>query len=323
VAESLSDFLAQEHQYLREREGSEFFLALPRYVETLNNKRRIRRAISALKKDVESALRRYADDLTGYVAEVRSIRNDLALRAPEIDNSNMEQPEVRSHDYTKWDLDSFARFDQLVQRDATLQIGYPTVPSDRDDPGVVTQLLQILRGRLRAAEYGEDASSFADRVRHDLGDLGIRIGNVSRRHEHGRRRFRQESRTLPGLAIGRLFYFGADLNPEPTLIETDEDVERWLDKTLREWGKPKTAVRKLVNGDQMDEWERNSARDTEQLLKGELDRLHQELARRLSVGRGPTLEQLRREPLIVGIITGVAGTVIATLILFYGFGIGD
>jgi hypothetical protein len=40
---------------------------------------------------------------------------------------------------------------------------YPLIPEDSDDPGAVSTLIIILRGRLRAAEYGEDARSNAAR----------------------------------------------------------------------------------------------------------------------------------------------------------------
>jgi hypothetical protein len=311
MAESLTDLLAREYEYLLGREGGDFFLAIESYDEALGQKRPMRRALKRLRKDLRQATKRYVDEQNEFVAEAKRIRFELAARAPEIDNSNMERPDYRTHDYMVWELDSFAGFDDLVERDATLQIGYPAVPSDRDDPGIVSRLVQILRGRLRAAEYGEDASSNDPRIRDDLGDLGTRMGNLVRGYEHALTRYRQEARTLPGLAIARLIYFGSDLNPEPPVIETDEDAERWLDKTLREWGKPKTSVRKLVNGEQMEDWERRSAAETEQFLKGELDRLHQELTRRVARGPGAIVRFLRDEWVVALGSAIIGGLVVA------------
>jgi hypothetical protein len=235
----------------------------------------------------------------------------------------MERPDPRSHEYTKWDLDSFARFDDLVERDARLQIGYPTVPGDLDpDPGVVSRLLQILRGRYRAAVYGEVSSGVdSEPIRDDLDDIGNAIGKLGGRHAHALTRYRQEARTLPGLAVARLIYFGSDLNPEPPVLESDEDVERWLDKTLREWGQPRTVVRKLVNREQMDDWERRSAEETEHFLKGELDRLYQELTRRIAPGRGAAAQFLR-DPWVIAMGSAIVGGLVVLILGLY-LGLGD
>jgi len=136
VAESVTDFLAREYEYLRAREGVDFFLALAPYTEALNSKRRLRRALKRLEREMRDAAQRYVDDQNEFVAEAKRIRHELAERAPEIDNSNMERPDYRTHAYMSWELDSFAGFDDLVERDARLQIGYPAVPGDRDDPGI-------------------------------------------------------------------------------------------------------------------------------------------------------------------------------------------
>lgn len=80
----------------------------------------------------------------------------MTERAFEIDNSDMEEPDHAAYSRARWQLNSFANFDRLADQD--FLIGYPTLPKADDDPGPVSSLLIILRGRLRAAEYGEDAS---------------------------------------------------------------------------------------------------------------------------------------------------------------------
>jgi hypothetical protein len=317
VADSLIDFLAREYEYLRGREGRDFFLAVARYDDELRRKRRIRKALKRLERETRDAAKHYADEQNGLIEDAKRIRGDLAARAPEIDNTDMARPDEATHAYGHWRYDSFAGFDDLVERDARLQIGYPAVPGDHDDPGVLGDMLQILRGRQRAALYGEDASINAPQIRDDLGDLGQRLGDLTRRREHALTRFRQEARTLPGLALGRLAYFGSDLNPEPPTIETDEDVEKWLDKTLREWGAPKTIVRKLVNAEQMDTWEQYSAAETEAFLKGELDRLHQELTRHSSPGPASSVFAFVRDPWVV---TVVGGLIVVALAVYFGLG---
>jgi hypothetical protein len=314
LTETLIEFAGREYDYLRRQEGRDFFLALAPYANALLGKHRVKRVMRAVEHETRDALKRYVDELTGFVAEASSVREKLAARAPEIDNSGMERPAAAAHARMRYDLDSFARFDELVKAD--MQIGYPILPTDDEDPGPVRELLIILRGRLRAAEYGEDSGGDAEPIREDLGDIGRRIGNLSQEAAHALRRYRQEARTLPGMAFARLAYFGSDLNPDPVVIETEHDVEQWLDRTLREWGHPKTVVRKLVNGEQLDRSESDAARKVEATLKSEADRLQQELVRRLPSG----FEQLRKNAL--GAALGVGGTVVAALILHYGLGIG-
>jgi hypothetical protein len=72
-----------------------------------------------------------------------------------------------------------------------------------------------------------------------LGDLARDVANLRERHAHALRRYGQEARTLPGLAYGRLVLFGSDLNPEPPVVESDEDFHRLIEATIRDWDHPK------------------------------------------------------------------------------------
>jgi hypothetical protein len=172
---SVTDFLAEEYEYLRESEGRDIFLALAPYVKALEGQAEVREVLTTLQAEAQQALQRFAAEQNDLIEEAKAIRRDLAKEATEIDNSDMKEPDRASHAHAAWDFDSFARFDDLVELDKTLQIGYPLMPDDTVAPGIVSRLLRILSGRLRAAEYGEDASSFDPPIRRDLGDLGLRI----------------------------------------------------------------------------------------------------------------------------------------------------
>jgi len=229
----------------------------------------------------------------------------------------MERPDPASHARAEYDLDSFANFDRLAEADA--QIGYTTIPSDSHDPGNVSTLLIILRGRLRAAEYGDDAPGVnAQRIRDDLDDLGRRIGNLGERERAAVQRYRQDSRTLSGMAYARLAYFGSALVADPVQIETEEDVERFLDRSLREWGGPKTIVRKLANGQTLDAWESRSITEIEDALKDEAVRLHREIYRRLPEP-SPAWTLVREHT--AALIVTIVGPIAAAVILVYVFGI--
>jgi hypothetical protein len=281
VPDPLIEFAQGEYDYLRAREGREFYLALAPYLNALRGRPPIDEFISTIEAEARETLKGFVAEQDEMIDEAKVIRVELAARAPEIDNSDVEEPDARSHARTHYERNSFANFDRLV--DADYQIGFPSIPRDSDDPGPMSGLLIILRGRLRAAEYGEHAGGDADRIRDDLDDLGRRVGNLGERHRASAQRFRQESRTLPGMAYARLLYFGSDLVTEPVRIETDSDMGQFLDRTLREWGQPKTAVRKLSNGESLNDWELRLSAEIEATLKGEALRLHRELVRRLDM----------------------------------------
>jgi hypothetical protein len=136
-------------------------------------------------------------------------------------------------------------------------------------------------------------------------------------------RYRQESRTLPGLAYARLVYFGSDLVANPVQIETDEDVERFLDRSLREWGQPEDPRPQTRDGERLEDWDARSIAEIEETLKEEADRLHRELVRRLPAPQpeSPFSAFLREHR--AALVVTVVGTIAAALILVYAFGIGD
>lgn len=313
--ESPLSVATREYEIVRNRAGADFFLALSPYVQTLLAKRQIRKVIHGLEKEVTEAAERTRNEQVELIGDAKAIREELARRAPEIDNSNMERPEnPLAPTWIEYDRDSFLRFDEIAAE--PVEIRYSPLPGAGDPEFPLSRLLGILRGRLSAAEHGENPND--PRIRDDLDDLGRQIGNLGRRNEHSLRGYQQDERRLVGLAFARLATFGSDLNPEPTLIESDEDVGRLLDKAIREWGDPRATVRGVVSGERLDDVRQRSAERIEEALKGEVERVHQELLRRLSPFPfwQPTANAMGT------FVAGVAATVVAALILQYGFGIG-
>lgn len=321
MADDLVALVQGEYDYLLAREGSEFFLALNPYVEALQGRARVRETIDALEAETRARLEAFVAEQNELIEEASAIRAALAERAPEIDNADLDEPDHASPIRWRYDLDSFANFDRLA--DADHPTGYPVIPRDNEDPEPVSKLLAILRGRFRAAVFGEDAGIEAEPTRGDLDDLGRRIGNLGERQRASLQRYRQEARTLPGMAYARLAYFGSDLVADPAVIEDDDDLERFYDKSFVEWGRPKTIVRQLVNGERLEDWEKRSVAETEATLKNEAGRLNRELLRRLQREPGLT----GRVRAFVGrhaseFVVAVVGAIVAGVILAFVFGIG-
>jgi hypothetical protein len=324
VSATAREVIERESKYLRDREGEAFFLELDRYTNALLGNTAIRGILGELKAEMDAALRRFVDEENALIDEAKRIRRELAERAPEIDNSDLERPDdPRDPGWMEYELDSLAGFDEVAARIPTPEsIGWPSLAGNDINPGPLSRLLGILRGRLRAAEFGEDAPGNAPLIREDLSDLGRRIANLSSEHDHSVRQHQQDALTLPGLAFGRLGYFGTDLNPRPNPIETDDDFIAQFDALLREYGQPKPLVRKFVSGQPLSDYERSTVRHVETSLKDEADRLHQELLRRLPADRPGFL----KHPLVVNlasaIVGAIVGAIVAVIVASY-FGDGD
>jgi hypothetical protein len=317
---TFSDRLEQQYAYLARQDGRAFVLAIAPYLDFLATEQRPRRILKALEAETQAALQIFVNEQIGYIEEAVAIRRELAERAPEIDNSALEEPDQGSPARSRYDLDSFAGFDRLVDED--IQIGYPTVPKDDGDPGPVSRLLIILRGRLSAAQFGEDGPIDGENRRPELDDLVRRGSNLDERLGHSLRRYRQESRTLPGVAYARLRHFGTDLNPAPRLLEAEDDWVRLVQESFMDWGSPKSVIRKIANGERLRDWEERYSGELLALLEGETERFQVDLLRRVgTVGRLERLLGAARAHTTT-VVVSVVGTVVAAVILLYAFGIG-
>jgi hypothetical protein len=111
----------------------------------------------------------------------------------------MERPEtpLLAPTWIEYDLDSLLRFDEIAAE--PVEIRYSPRPGAGDPEFPLSRLLGILRGRLSAAEYGENPNH--PRIRNDLDELGRRIGNLGRRNEHSLRGYQQGRAKAVGLAF--------------------------------------------------------------------------------------------------------------------------
>jgi hypothetical protein len=92
----VTDFLAEEYEYLRESEGRDIFLALAPYVKALEGQAEVREVLTTLQAEAQQALQRFAAEQNDLIEEAKAIRRDLAKEATEIDNSDMKEPDRAS-----------------------------------------------------------------------------------------------------------------------------------------------------------------------------------------------------------------------------------
>lgn len=126
MSDTAREVVLREYEYLQPLERTDFFLAIASYINAIRARRHIRRVLKKLERDRTGHLKRFADELDGFIREAKAIRTELAQRAPEIDNSDMEEPDHASYSRARWQLNSFANFDRLADQD--FLIGYPTLP---------------------------------------------------------------------------------------------------------------------------------------------------------------------------------------------------
>ena len=126
MSDTAREVVLREYEYLQPLERTDCFLAIASYINAIRARRHIRRVLKKLERDRTGHLKRFADELDGFIREAKAIRTELAQRAPEIDNSDMEEPDHASYSRARWQLNSFANFDRLADQD--FLIGYPTLP---------------------------------------------------------------------------------------------------------------------------------------------------------------------------------------------------
>jgi hypothetical protein len=133
MSDRLIRFVQGEYDYLRAREGRDFFLALAPYANALNGREVIREILMTLEAETQAALDAFVAEQNGLIDEARAIRIELAERAPEIDNSDMDEPEnPAAREWLTYENDSLAKFDRLVEADH--RIAFPGLPRTTSIP---------------------------------------------------------------------------------------------------------------------------------------------------------------------------------------------
>jgi hypothetical protein len=182
-------------------------------------------------EEAEAEFNRAHDEL---VREVVDIGNRLVADAPEIDDSAAPRPDQMSQEYAFWKIDSIGGFEETAAQ--TERIRFAPMPFyDTDDRSRVQRMVQILRGRVYAAEYGTQCGRGVapdKRIRDDLGGYSDELENVQAKYEAIKRQFKHAQATLPGLADERLRVFAARLTPEPFLRDASEDPEAFMERAL-------------------------------------------------------------------------------------------
>jgi hypothetical protein len=189
-------------------------------------------------------------------SELIELRNELVALRPDADDSDVEPrtgstPADRT-ERARYEL-TLAFFDECARAEA------PAFNADGEG-GRATTLLSILQAKdsesLREREMAVSASDVATEASAGGSDPSTgeetpagddemrrasdpvdrwrrRLGNVQRRYDHALRSMKLRVRTSAGLALLKLEAANAAVNPEPTLLDVDEDSVRAASDLLR------------------------------------------------------------------------------------------
>jgi len=282
VGIDVTRLLDRQYEHLVNQGGRDFFLRLQAYVSYLLEDAALRSVLEELEHETWQAREEFVAKENQILEEAILVREELVAHAPEVDDAGMEEPDPASHEYWRYDF-SLAKFDRVAGRN--IEIGFPKIPDDSLDPSPVSELLNILRRKVRIPQFGdgEDLDRARENRRPDLDDTAVGLSSLAERHGHALRAFRQASRTLPGLALGRLEIFASQLNPEPEVVALGADrVAERFDRALRQWWTPEWIVQKAVNGMPLGDSERRRFDEIETVLKAQAALLHEELVRRVA-----------------------------------------
>jgi hypothetical protein len=275
----LTALLDREHARVAAADGADFLRQLPDYIELTNRKRSARKQVTRMKREAEKNYEQFIAHENDSMGEAIDLRADLVAAAPEVDDSDMAEPDRASHEYGDY-MASLAYFDQLVGQ--TIPIPVPTLPNDGLSPEPVTTLLGILRGRIYSARFGDGAphliGSRPDR-RPDLAPFDDRLADLAQRHGRKLDEFLLRSRTHPGFAYMRLENFAGAARP----VEEPEEEPDSAGVIAGGWWTASFVARRVMSGAHLQDWEQQRLQQMVAQLKGQLDLFHARLIRELGL----------------------------------------
>jgi hypothetical protein len=312
---SAAQRLEHEIGTLQGRHGRDFFFELKAHLQRLAEDP----VLGLLLEDVRADGRRVFQDFEQYdeagVAECIQLRDSLLTIAPDLDDSDMQEPAFGAPSM-QYDF-SFARFNDIVAG-ASPQRGIPVAPTGAEDNSRTGALLGILTNKVHEARWvvgGDDPSqprgiAPADQ-RPELRVIAERVQHRGETHRHRHRSLTTEARTHPGVSLMRLDYLVGQMNPEPLPAGTpsEQRAHHRLEAAIRG---VVPLFQALLYGTPSDE-ERQNATRLEEEYRAEIARVHAELGRRAASADRDAVQEVRRlrdalhklGPLLAGVVAGL------------------
>jgi hypothetical protein len=292
--------------------GPDFFRRLRDYGRLLDTDKKIRAAVEKLRREAEKAETDFAEKDEELVGELVPLRQALAERDSDADDSELTRPAYDPADRANaeaahgwiWTLANFdaivdGRDDKIIERDGL-------------DASRSRMLVAILRSKLHdlVIPFNEKPAP-----RPDLRDLYDDLNEIGRREVAAHLHLEQVGEESGILGLLHLERVVASLDPKPPQpMRTPEEKRQVLEEAfveydlayLREAMRPKEG-RGSLNADAQKAVDRHEA-----TCRIELDRLHRPLKRRLEDQRSwPRIVagRIRWMPPAIGLVADVGGFV--------------
>jgi hypothetical protein len=297
-----------------------FFRRLRDYARLLENDRKIRKAVKALKKDVADADAEFKAKDAAFVTELVALRNRLIEREPNADDTEATRPardpmdpagSARFHAWI-WTLANFDAVaaegeDRIVERD-----------------GLDDSSSRMLGAILNAKLY-DLVVPFNDKPapRPDLRDVYDEMNSIRHRETAAHRQLEEVSEETGYLALLRIQHVVSHLGPRPERSTvTPEEKREFLETALLEsmggFAYLREAMRPKEARGSLDQKAREALERHERECRKELERLHRPLRKRLDKRRWPGLTgRIKWVPPVIGFVVDTV-----TLLIFVAAAVG-
>ena len=232
MLEPVVELLDRQFAFLGRQTGADFIWQLPQLLEVLDGEPRLANHLADIRDETMAFLKRKLDDDGAFVEQAAGLRDQLALRAAEVDDSDMERP-APGHGDLQYRF-SFAHFDLVASGEDSPVRGIPLERTGFEDDSRSGLLVAILKAKLTHLRTGVDMETGGgvpdQHQRPDLMDLERRVGNLERAQHHWHRGLIARQRILPGAALVALEHTVELANPTPTVIVSEDDFDAFANQ---------------------------------------------------------------------------------------------
>lgn len=281
------ELLDRQHQRLHERDGVEFVQELRRFYDFINaGPGPVTEALAELRDEAARIERTFEEHDGELIPELVELRNDLAARAPDIDDSDAPRPAGRGTASMEWAF-GLANFDQLATSGPDL-----VRVNQGLDTSASGMMLRVLEQKLRRLQFtavsvGGTLVPAEENQRPALNDLTRRLRNLADRHRHAEQEFTQAVQQRGGFQVMYLDVAVSQLNPAPRWVETDEEEHAWMDETFKRVAAGWYDVQDAAGGRTLNERSRQVVDIHVDKLKPAAERVYEDLRLKLATAPPP------------------------------------
>lgn len=301
--------------------GPDFLRRLAEYVDLFKTDKKIKAAVEAIRKEVQDADANLTRQDQAFVTELVPIRERLAERAPEIDDSDKPWPGP----YNAFDQSNARAFHEWTWTLAN----FDAVAEDRDEKVVEKRDLDSSRSRMLVAvleaKLHDLVFPFNEKPapRPDLMDLWDETAEIGLSQVDAYQHVERVANESGYFALLHLEEVASRVEPAPRpRLRTHEEKRERLEEALRapDLMRIPEMLRPEVARGPLDQDEREALGRIETACRRELERLHRPLRKRVEEGgkwkwlawKG-LVGRISWVPPIIGFVADVGGFVVVVL----------